>query len=100
MTTVNDVTKLIGDTDLVRLQRLVKPNSANIFVKMESRNPGGSVYYRLREDVGGTDHFELRVFDSAELSVVDGAVASAGTQTIRGLFSAASRSLYVDGVAV
>ena len=47
MTTVNDVTKLIGDTDLVRLQRLVKSNSANIFVKMESRNPGGSVKDRI-----------------------------------------------------
>jgi len=47
MTTVHDVTKLIGNTDLVKLQHLVKPGSADVFVKLESRNPGGSVKDRI-----------------------------------------------------
>ncbi|MCK4842885.1 MAG: cysteine synthase A [Methylococcales bacterium] len=47
MTSVHDVTKLIGNTDLVKLQQLVKAGSADVFVKMESRNPGGSVKDRI-----------------------------------------------------
>lgn len=47
MTAVDDVTKLIGNTELVQLQHLVKPGSANVFVKLESRNPGGSVKDRI-----------------------------------------------------
>lgn len=47
MTRVHDVTKLIGNTDLVKLQRLVKQGSADVFVKLESRNPGGSVKDRI-----------------------------------------------------
>ena len=34
---------LIGGTPLVRLNRLPAPGSARVLVKMESRNPGGSV---------------------------------------------------------
>jgi len=47
MSRVHDVTKLIGNTDLVKLQRLVKDNSADVYVKLESRNPGGSVKDRI-----------------------------------------------------
>lgn len=47
MTKVHDITKLIGNTDLVKLQRLVKDGSADVYVKMESRNPGGSVKDRI-----------------------------------------------------
>ena len=47
MSRVHDVTKLIGNTDLVKLQRLVKGNSADVYVKLESRNPGGSVKDRI-----------------------------------------------------
>lgn len=47
MTTVNDVTELIGNTDLVKLQHIVPEGSADVFVKMESRNPGGSVKDRI-----------------------------------------------------
>ena len=47
MSSVHDVTKLIGNTDLVKLQRLVKQGSADVFVKLESRNPGGSVKDRI-----------------------------------------------------
>ena len=47
MSRVYDVTKLIGNTDLVKLQRLVSENSADVYVKLESRNPGGSVKDRI-----------------------------------------------------
>ncbi len=39
--------ELIGDTPLVKLGKLVPPNGANIYAKVESRNPGGSVKDRI-----------------------------------------------------
>lgn len=47
MTTAHDVTQLIGNTPLVKLNRLVPPGSANVFLKVESNNPGGSVKDRI-----------------------------------------------------
>jgi len=47
MRVVDNVTDLIGKTPLIRLQRLVKPGMANIYVKVESFNPGGSVKDRI-----------------------------------------------------
>ena len=47
MANVNDVTRLIGNTDLVKLQNIVEADSADVFVKMESGNPGGSVKDRI-----------------------------------------------------
>ena len=47
MTKANNITKLIGNTELVKLQRIVPKNSADVLVKMESRNPGGSVKDRI-----------------------------------------------------
>lgn len=47
MASVNDVTELIGNTDLVKLQHIVPAGSADVFVKIESRNPGGSVKDRI-----------------------------------------------------
>jgi len=44
---VDNITDLIGKTPLIRLQRLVKPGMANIYVKVESFNPGGSVKDRI-----------------------------------------------------
>ena len=38
---------LIGDTPLVRLHRVVPPNSAQVLGKLESTNPGGSVKDRI-----------------------------------------------------
>ena len=37
----------IGKTPIVRLQRLVDPKDVNVYVKLESENPGGSVKDRL-----------------------------------------------------
>ena len=37
----------IGDTPLVRINRLLKPGPVEIFAKIESRNPGGSVKERI-----------------------------------------------------
>jgi cysteine synthase len=44
---VNSVLDLIGDTPLVRLNRLPLPGSATVLAKLESRNPGGSVKDRI-----------------------------------------------------
>tara|TARA_B100000929_G_scaffold146804_2_gene116295 strand:+ start:2359 stop:3270 length:912 start_codon:yes stop_codon:yes gene_type:complete len=39
--------KLIGDTPLVKLNSVIPANGANIFAKLESFNPGGSVKDRI-----------------------------------------------------
>ena len=41
------VLDLIGNTPMVRLNRLVEPHMATIFAKLESFNPGGSVKDRI-----------------------------------------------------
>ncbi len=43
----NSALDLIGDTPLVRLNRLPLPGSATVLAKLESRNPGGSVKDRI-----------------------------------------------------
>jgi cysteine synthase A len=43
----NDVTELIGNTPLVRLNRVVPKDSAAVYVKLESFNAGGSVKDRI-----------------------------------------------------
>ena len=42
-----DVLGLIGNTPLVRLNKLVPPGSATVLAKMEQLNPGGSVKDRM-----------------------------------------------------
>ncbi|MBW7477429.1 cysteine synthase A [Paenibacillus oenotherae] len=44
---VQSVTELIGDTPLVRLNRLVPEGSAEVYVKLEFQNPGASVKDRI-----------------------------------------------------
>ncbi|MCJ8015052.1 cysteine synthase A [Paenibacillus sp. KQZ6P-2] len=44
---VNNVTELIGSTPLVRLNRLVPEDSAEIYIKLEYQNPGASVKDRI-----------------------------------------------------
>ncbi|MFC5468547.1 cysteine synthase A [Cohnella suwonensis] len=44
---VQNVTQLIGDTPLVRLNRIVPEGSAEIYVKLEYQNPGHSVKDRI-----------------------------------------------------
>ncbi|MDA8353813.1 MAG: cysteine synthase A [Firmicutes bacterium] len=41
--TADWLTDLVGDTPLVRLNRLTGPEDADVYVKLESFNPGGSV---------------------------------------------------------
>lgn len=43
----NDVLELIGDTPIVRLNRIVPADSAEILAKLENFNPGGSVKDRI-----------------------------------------------------
>lgn len=45
--TVQSVTELIGNTPLVRLNRMVPKGSAEIYAKLEVFNPGGSVKDRI-----------------------------------------------------
>lgn len=40
---VHSITDLIGDTPCVRLQRLIRPEDAEVYVKLEYFNPSGSV---------------------------------------------------------
>lgn len=44
---VSNVTELIGGTPLVRLNRIVPEDSAEIYVKLEYQNPGSSVKDRI-----------------------------------------------------
>ncbi|HEX9155846.1 MAG TPA: cysteine synthase A [Nitrospira sp.] len=39
----DDITKLVGETPMLQLKKLVPPGAADIFVKLEYLNPGGSV---------------------------------------------------------
>ncbi len=43
----NNVLELIGNTPLVKLNKIVEPNTAAIFGKLESLNPGGSIKDRI-----------------------------------------------------
>ncbi|MBI5750254.1 MAG: pyridoxal-phosphate dependent enzyme, partial [Nitrospinae bacterium] len=43
----DDVTGLIGSTPLIRLNKIVPENYANIYAKVEYFNPGGSVKDRI-----------------------------------------------------
>jgi cysteine synthase A len=43
----NNVAELIGNTPLIKLNRVVEPDMAEILAKVESANPGGSVKDRL-----------------------------------------------------
>lgn len=46
-----DILKAIGNTSLVRLRKVVPPNCADIFVKLEWENPTGSLKDRMAEAV-------------------------------------------------
>lgn len=45
--TVDNVAQLIGNTPLVKLRKIIEENSAEIYAKLESANPGGSVKDRI-----------------------------------------------------
>jgi len=47
MKIAGNITELIGKTPMVKLNRIAGETGANIFVKLESQNPGGSVKDRL-----------------------------------------------------
>lgn len=47
MSKVNNISQLIGATPLVKLNRLTQGVEADVYVKLESMNPGGSVKDRL-----------------------------------------------------
>jgi cysteine synthase len=57
---VNSVVELIGDTPLIRLNRVVPGNSATVWGKLEANNPGGSV----------KDRIALAMIEAAEASGV------------------------------
>src|SRR6267142_1953294 len=46
-----DILHAIGNTSIVRLRKVVPPNCADIFVKLEWENPTGSVKDRMAEAV-------------------------------------------------
>lgn len=63
---VANITQIVGDTPLVRLNRVVGQQSAEVYVKLEYQNPGSSV----------KDRIALRMIENAEL---DGRLAPGGT---------------------
>lgn len=44
---VNSITELIGDTPLVKLQRIIPDDHADVYLKLEFMNPGSSVKDRI-----------------------------------------------------
>src|SRR5438309_6702341 len=46
-----DILDAIGNTSLVRLRKVVPPNCADIFAKLESENPTGSMKDRMAQAV-------------------------------------------------
>ena len=46
-----DILHAIGNTSIVRLRKVVPPNCADIFVKLEWENPTGSMKDRMAQDV-------------------------------------------------
>jgi cysteine synthase A len=47
MKVANSIIDLIGNTPMVKLNRVVEPDSADVYVKLEWFNPGGSVKDRI-----------------------------------------------------
>jgi cysteine synthase A len=47
MTYAQDISELIGNTSLLKLRHITEADSADVLVKLESRNPGGSVKDRI-----------------------------------------------------
>lgn len=47
MTVVNNITELIGNTPLVKLNRLTTDEHADVYLKLEYQNPGSSVKDRI-----------------------------------------------------
>jgi len=47
MTVVNNITELIGNTPLVKLNRLTSEEHADVYLKLEYQNPGSSVKDRI-----------------------------------------------------
>jgi cysteine synthase A len=57
MQPINNIIKLIGNTPIVKLNRIPGPEDAEIWAKLESANPGGSV----------KDRIALSMIEAAEL---------------------------------
>ena len=47
MKTANNITQLISNTPLLKLNHIVEPSSAEVWLKIEASNPGGSVKDRI-----------------------------------------------------
>ena len=47
MRVVNNISELIGETPMVKLNRMLEEDSADVYIKLESFNPGGSIKDRI-----------------------------------------------------
>lgn len=66
MKKVSNIAQLVGDTSIVKLNRIIDENGADIYLKLESFNPGGSV----------KDRIALNMIETAE---EEGKLESGGT---------------------
>ncbi len=51
MTRLEHIHELVGNTPVVKLQRIVEPGMATVFAKLESQNPAGSVKDRIAKSM-------------------------------------------------
>ena len=55
-----DITELVGQTPIVKLNRIVPQDAADVYVKLESFNPGSSV----------KDRIALQMINDAETAIM------------------------------
>lgn len=51
MTVYNQIDELVGNTPLVKLNRIVPEGSADVYLKLEYQNPSGSVKDRAAREM-------------------------------------------------
>ncbi len=72
----NDIAQLVGHTPMLRLGRIVPPDAASVFVKLEFLNPGGSI--KDRAALGMIADAEARGLLRAGCTIVEATAGNTG----------------------